>query len=241
MTLRPALLVSVSRLPSARAVWQHRAVFGPGTPEFHLVDSSGRFLTASEAGIAGGAPEGLDYDGTFFDALQQRRLSTVFPLLARTDGAVQGLLEFVGVPYAGCGMTSAILADDPHRGRAVLASLGLGKAPPGANSDVTVAVLGNEDPLVGKVGVPAAEDFCRRVYRGLGLSGWALIGASRVGDGWGWTEVEVQPDLGPGSPFLVSLETLGLGLGAVLDRVLKWGLIRHDAEFGLKSLFKDKI
>jgi len=241
VTRRPALLVSSERLASAQAVWDHWAVFG-AIPEVHVIDTLGRFLTADEARVlAPGFALGLGYPGTFFDALQAARLSLVFPLLARTDGAIPGLLEFMGVPYLGCGITGAVLAHDSRHGRAVLESLGLAHAGLGVPADVRVAVLGNQDPSVGSAGDPEAEGFCRKVYQGLGLSGWALVGAARVGDGWRWTSVEIQPDLGEGSPFLASLEARGLDLAAVLERVTRWGLARYEAQASLKRRFREKI
>jgi hypothetical protein len=182
----------------------------------------------------------LGYSGTFYDALSDRRISMVLPLLSPNSGTVQGLLEFLDVPYAGCGMTGVLLAHDPDHSRAVLGSLGLSFSEATEPAGTLVAVLGNEDLVAGAPDDEAAAFGCR-VYRGLGLGGWALIEVVCLRGQWCWRNVLVQPDLGPGTPFLRALEARGFDLGAVLSQVLRWGQVRHDAETRLKKSFKDKI
>lgn len=236
---RPALLVSVGMVASAQTVWAYRQSFG-ADPEVHMVSEAGVPLTAAEARVLVPWAGGLDYSECFFDGLAARRFSMVLPLLEVNDGTIQGLLEFLGVPYAGCGMTGVLLAHDQAYSRAVLDSLGVPFWGGRTESSVPVAVLGN-DELVTASSDPGAEAAALLVYRGLGLSGWALIDMVPLGDQWYWHRVQVQPDLGPGAPFLALLQARGLGPSSVMDQVLGWGQVRHDSEVGLKNSFKDRI
>jgi len=238
---RPVLLVSEGLEASARAVWENREAFG-SDPEVHVFSRERKALTSGGAAlVVPWAQGGLDYTGTFFDALSEGRISMVLPLLEHNDGTVQGLLEFAGVPYAGCGITGLILARDPEYCSAVLGSLGLERASDTEAPGTHVAVLGNGDLVTGTQGAPGAEVLARRVFRGLGLGGWALVEAVFEEGVFRWRSIQVQPDLGPGAPFLEALAARNLDLAAVLTRVLRWGQDRHAAEAGLKNHFKDKI
>lgn len=57
----------------------------------------------------------IPYDGALFAALARQRVDIVFPCVqgkGHGDGTLQGILDFMGVPYVGSGMTAAALIND---------------------------------------------------------------------------------------------------------------------------------
>jgi len=242
--------VSEGRLDSARVLWALRGSLGPLCPEFHLRDGDGSFLDAKAAGTrAPWASGGLDYSGTFVDALSEGRLSLVLPVLERNDGALQGMLDFLGLPCAGCGMEAAILADDHDFARAVLGALGMKWSGAEGGPELLVGVVGDDGPEAGTavgpsgacVDDPELEDFCRRVFAGLDLGGWALVGAVREEGEPKWRSIQTSPDLGSDGLFQRSLRGRGLDLGSALDKAVGCAMRLHEAEAGLKVLYKDMI
>jgi hypothetical protein len=208
------------------AVWAHRRVF-PADPEVFFPDRDG--------------------PGPLTEALEQNRLSFVLPLGVDSRGTLQGYLEFLGVPYGGCGLTGVLLAGDPGLGRAVLGSMGLVWEEESRSAGVLVGVVGNESPVagapVGAEGVvqgrPDLTALALKVYQGFGLGGWALVGLSLSGAGW--HTVSSSPGLEPDGAFLGSLEPVGLDLDQILRRVVADGQARHDGEVGLQTVYKDRI
>ena len=242
--------MSEGRLDSARVLWALRGSLGPICPELHVRDGDGQFLDAQASGArAPWAAGGLDYRGTFVDALAEGRLSLVLPVLQRNDGALQGMLDFLGLPCAGCGMEGAILADDPDFAKAVLGALGMEWSGAEGGQEFLVGVAGDDDPEAGAaidpsgacVDDPEIEDFARRVFAGLYLSGWALVGVVREAGGPKWRSIQTSPGLEPDSPFQRSLRARGRNLGSALELALLCAKRRHDAEAGLKVLYKDMI
>jgi D-alanine-D-alanine ligase len=72
--------------------------------------------------------QSLDFDGRFVDALREIRPDVVFNALHGTggeDGTIQGILEWLGVPYTGSDLTSCALAMDKHLTKKLLAAEGL--------------------------------------------------------------------------------------------------------------------
>ena len=138
-------------------------------------------------------------------------------------------------------MTSLLLVRDPAFCRAVLGSLGISEATDPSAPSIPIAILGNEELTCLPAGDPGALDLAQKVYRGLGLGGWAVVVVARDGEAYGWREVQVQPDLSPGGFFVRALSSQEISLGSAVSRVLDWGLARHRTEVGLKNHFKDKI
>jgi D-alanine-D-alanine ligase len=72
--------------------------------------------------------QSLDFDGRFVDALREIRPDVVFNALHGTggeDGTIQGILEWLGIPYTGSDLTSCALAMDKHLTKKLLAAEGL--------------------------------------------------------------------------------------------------------------------
>ncbi|MHB8147857.1 MAG: D-alanine--D-alanine ligase family protein [Vulcanimicrobiaceae bacterium] len=70
----------------------------------------------------------LDYDERFIDALREFKPGVVFNALhgpGGEDGQVQGVLEYLGIPYTGCGIEASALAMDKHLTKKLLAAEGL--------------------------------------------------------------------------------------------------------------------
>lgn len=72
--------------------------------------------------------QSLDFDGRFVDALREIKPDVVFNALHGTggeDGTIQGILEWMGLPYTGSDLTSCALAMDKHLTKKLLAAEGL--------------------------------------------------------------------------------------------------------------------
>jgi D-alanine-D-alanine ligase len=70
----------------------------------------------------------LDFDGRFVDALRAIEPDVVFNALhgrGGEDGTVQGILEWMGIPYTGSGVASCAIAMDKHLTKKLLAAEGL--------------------------------------------------------------------------------------------------------------------
>jgi D-alanine-D-alanine ligase len=72
--------------------------------------------------------QSLDFDGRFVDAVREIRPDVVFNALhgaGGEDGTIQGVLEWLGIPYTGSDLTSCALAIDKHLTKKLLAAEGL--------------------------------------------------------------------------------------------------------------------
>ncbi len=70
----------------------------------------------------------LDYDARFIDALRELEPDVVFNALhggAGEDGQIQGVLDYLGIPYNGSGVEAAALSMDKHLTKKLLAAEGL--------------------------------------------------------------------------------------------------------------------
>ncbi len=70
----------------------------------------------------------IDYDHRFIDALREMRPDVVFNALhgpGGEDGQIQGILEYLRIPYTGSGIESAALAMDKHLTKKLCAAEGL--------------------------------------------------------------------------------------------------------------------
>lgn len=72
--------------------------------------------------------QSLDFDARFVDALREIAPDVVFNALhgrGGEDGTIQGVLEWMGIPYTGSGITACAIAMDKHLTKKLLAAEGL--------------------------------------------------------------------------------------------------------------------
>ncbi|MBV9232886.1 MAG: D-alanine--D-alanine ligase [Candidatus Eremiobacteraeota bacterium] len=72
--------------------------------------------------------EALDFDERFFDGIRDFAPNAVFIALHGSggeDGHIQGLLEYLAIPYTGSGLEASALAMDKHLTKKLLAAEGL--------------------------------------------------------------------------------------------------------------------
>ena len=99
---------------------------GPSAEREVSIDSGQAVMRALAA--LGHESQSLDFDGRFVDALRKIRPDAVFNALHGTggeDGTIQGVLEWLGIPYTGSDLTSCALAMDKHLTKKLLAAEGL--------------------------------------------------------------------------------------------------------------------
>jgi D-alanine-D-alanine ligase len=102
-------------------------VMGGPSAERDVSIESGQAVMRALATL-GHAAQSLDFDGRFVDALREIRPDVVFNALHGTggeDGTVQGVLEWLGIPYTGSDLTSCAIAMDKHLTKKLLAAEGL--------------------------------------------------------------------------------------------------------------------
>jgi D-alanine-D-alanine ligase len=99
---------------------------GPGDEREVSIASGTGVLHALTA--LGHEAQSLDFDRRFVDALREIRPDLVFNALHGTageDGQIQGVLEWLGIPYTGSDITSCALSLDKHLTKKLLAAEGL--------------------------------------------------------------------------------------------------------------------
>lgn len=72
--------------------------------------------------------QALDFDGRFLDGVKEYAPDAVFIALhgpGGEDGHIQGLLEYLAIPYTGSGLEASALAMDKHLTKKLLAAEGL--------------------------------------------------------------------------------------------------------------------
>jgi len=102
-------------------------VMGGPSAEREVSIESGQAVMRALAAL-GHEAQSLDFDGRFVDALREIRPDAVFNALHGTggeDGTIQGVLEWLGIPYTGSDLTSCALAMDKHLTKKLLAAEGL--------------------------------------------------------------------------------------------------------------------
>lgn len=138
----------------------------------------------SAAGVAGAlvasghAVERLELDAALPSALAGGRFDVVFPVVHGAlgeDGALQGLLEIVGVPYVGSGVLASALACDKIAAKRAFSAAGLPIAPD--------AHVRRDEPLV---------DAAARVRRELGRA--VVVKPHAQGSAIGVTRVPADVD-----------------------------------------------
>jgi D-alanine-D-alanine ligase len=102
-------------------------VMGGPSAEREVSIESGQAVLRAIAALGHDA-QSLDFDGRFVDALREIEPDVVFNALHGTggeDGTIQGVLEWLGIPYTGSDLTSCALAMDKHLTKKLLAAEGL--------------------------------------------------------------------------------------------------------------------
>jgi D-alanine-D-alanine ligase len=102
-------------------------VMGGPSAEREVSIESGQAVLKALATLGHDA-QSLDFDGRFVDALRDIRPDVVFNALHGTggeDGTIQGVLEWLGIPYTGSDLISCALAMDKHITKKLLAAEGL--------------------------------------------------------------------------------------------------------------------
>jgi D-alanine-D-alanine ligase len=102
-------------------------VMGGPSAEREVSIESGQSVLRAIAAL-GHEAQSLDFDGRFVDALREIKPDVVFNALHGTggeDGTIQGVLEWMGIPYTGSDLTSCALAMDKHLTKKLLAAEGL--------------------------------------------------------------------------------------------------------------------
>ena len=181
----------------------------------------------------------------------------VFPLAA-ADGALQGMLEFLGLPFAGTGLTGMVLCADPDF-RSAVSHQGTSPGIPPEAKHYLMGILGPENPVCGAIlnleptqpatwqaDSSAIRNFAINSFNQLDLQGWALLelaawpsdnGAINLAlsQAWPW------PDLHPGAAFRQSLAQAGLDFATATKSLIDSGLKRLSAEHSLRLHYKDRI
>jgi D-alanine-D-alanine ligase len=102
-------------------------VMGGPSAEREVSIESGQAVMKALAAL-GHEAQSLDFDGRFVDAVRDIRPDVVFNALHGTggeDGTIQGVLEWLGIPFTGSDLTSCALAIDKHLTKKLLAAEGL--------------------------------------------------------------------------------------------------------------------
>jgi D-alanine-D-alanine ligase len=102
-------------------------VMGGPSAEREVSIESGQAVMRALAALGHDA-QSLDFDGRFVDAIRDIRPDVVFNALHGTggeDGTIQGVLEWLGIPYTGSDLTACALAMDKHLTKKLLAAEGL--------------------------------------------------------------------------------------------------------------------
>jgi D-alanine-D-alanine ligase len=102
-------------------------VLGGRSAEREVSIESGQAVMRALATL-GYPAQSLDFDERFVDNVREIRPDVVFNALHGTggeDGTIQGVLEWLGIPYTGSDLTSCALAMDKHLTKKLLAAEGL--------------------------------------------------------------------------------------------------------------------
>jgi D-alanine-D-alanine ligase len=102
-------------------------VMGGPSAEREVSIESGRSVLKA-LGSLGYPTQSLDYDARFVDAIREIKPDVVFNALHGTggeDGQIQGVLEWLRIPYTGSDIVSCALAMDKHLTKKLIAAEGL--------------------------------------------------------------------------------------------------------------------
>jgi D-alanine-D-alanine ligase len=115
----------MSRKPSERV--RIAVVMGGSSAEREVSIESGRCVLRALTNL-GHQAQSLDYDARFVDAIREINPDVVFNALHGTggeDGQIQGVLEWLRIPYTGSDIVSCAMAMDKHITKKLLAAEGL--------------------------------------------------------------------------------------------------------------------
>ena len=110
-------------MPSLRVA----VVMGGPSAERDVSIESGTQVTRALAALGHDART-LDFDARFVDALREIAPDVVFNALhgrGGEDGTVQGILDWMGIPYTGSGVAACAISMDKHMTKKLLAAEGL--------------------------------------------------------------------------------------------------------------------
>ncbi|MGD1068120.1 MAG: D-alanine--D-alanine ligase [Vulcanimicrobiaceae bacterium] len=102
-------------------------VMGGPSAEREISISSGMGVMRA-LGALGYDARSLDFDARFVDAIREIAPEVVFNALhgpGGEDGQIQGILDWLGIPYTGSGLCACALAMDKHLTKKLLAAEGL--------------------------------------------------------------------------------------------------------------------
>lgn len=102
-------------------------VMGGASAEREVSIESGRCVLRALANL-GHQAQSLDYDARFVDAIREIKPDLVFNALhgrGGEDGQIQGVLEWLRIPYTGSDIVSCAIAIDKHLTKKLLAAEGL--------------------------------------------------------------------------------------------------------------------
>jgi D-alanine-D-alanine ligase len=102
-------------------------VMGGPSAEREVSIESGRSVLKA-LGSLGYTTQSLDYDARFVDAIREIKPDVVFNALhgaGGEDGQIQGILEWLRIPYTGSDIVSCAIAMDKHLTKKLLAAEGL--------------------------------------------------------------------------------------------------------------------
>jgi D-alanine-D-alanine ligase len=102
-------------------------VMGGPSAEREVSIQSGKGVLRALAALGHDA-RSLDFDARFVDAIRDVRPDVVFNALhgpGGEDGEIQGVLEWMGIPYTGSGIAACAVAMDKHLTKKLLAAEGL--------------------------------------------------------------------------------------------------------------------
>lgn|GEM_PF-5101767 len=155
--------------------------------------------------------------------LRRLSLDFVFPLVSSSAGHVQGMLEFLGLPYAGASAEGFVWAMRQN-------SL----QPPVESANIRQYILhsGQNKPVQ-----ESAENASQRFLR---LTGWVLV-ATHSSEAKTRVVVDVSPKLIPDDGFLKLLEESGASREHFFQAEVEAGLARFHVSRTLKTRYKDTI
>ncbi|MFZ4616802.1 MAG: hypothetical protein ACOYM2_11490 [Rectinemataceae bacterium] len=185
--------------------------------------------------------------------LQRRSTVFIFPLSEGKSGTLQGMLEFLDLPFAGPALAGFVAGADPDFRSAIVGSSSIADELPEARRRY-LAVAGNEEPRAGLPvtargePLPMSKDeegslveFALSCYRDLRLEGFSLLAIATEGGRARLLDVDPEPSFLPRSPFRQSMEAAGMDFTHWLRDSVDLGMARHRRDSGLSHRYRDGV